>query len=106
MKHLIAVIVIIAIYAGSLLYKDQLLIEEKKIVPLTLNQERKENGTPVNVIDVKVGTLNSYHLISGFLDSNGYLRTEVAREIARSLKQGTKAEVEYKGKIILAKSQI
>ena len=40
MKHLIAVIVIIAIYAGSLLYKDQLLIEEKKIVVQTGNGAR------------------------------------------------------------------
>ena len=98
MRHLIVVVIVMAIYGGSLFYKDSLNQIKSAKEPVTVFSLRKEKGTPVKTYKLTEKTIASYFSVSGFLEENGEITTEIARDIATKIKTGTKAFADLDGK--------
>lgn len=105
MKRLIIVILVLGIYVGGLLYKNQLQIANKGKTPPTISQIRKEKGIPVSSKTVKKASFEQQIRVSGFIDKTGILKAELTRDVIRKIQKSDRpvlelGEKKYRGEFV------
>lgn len=103
MKQLAFLIILLAIYASSLLYKNGINEVNKNKEPVTLYTLRKEKGTPVKVVLASESKIDKYYQVSGFVSRNGTIKTEVPLDVVKELNVNDSAFTKLRGKEIQGK---
>jgi len=103
MKRLIIILLIIGVYIGSLLFKDKLRLAHNAETPPTMGEIREKNGVPIYSSVVTKGDFNQSIKVSGFIDENGSLKTEITREVFLQTKLNNKVFLEIEKKKIQGK---
>lgn len=97
MKNIIGLAIFLALYAGSLVYKNA-KIEEKKgqYIPTTYDLQKK-NGIPVTVEEVQRNKFQEFITITG--KANGTeMKSSVAPLVMRQIRIGTPVKLTMEGK--------
>jgi multidrug efflux pump subunit AcrA (membrane-fusion protein) len=93
MKYLGIGIVLVALYAGSLLWKNQVNeIKNSEYLPTTYELQKK-NGIPDFVTEVKRDKFQHFITITGIFQ-NGLLKSAVAPMVRNQIKTGSRAKLE------------
>lgn len=93
MKYLSIGVVLLALYAGSLLWKNkQIEIKNSAYLPTTYDLQKK-NGIPVFVAEVKKDKFQDFITITGTF-KNGQLKSAVAPMVRNQIRIGARAKLE------------
>lgn len=98
MKRLILIILVLGLYTGSLLIKNKLRLAHNAETPPTMGQLRAEKGIPVYAKTIKKTNFNQMIKVSGFVNENGLLKSEITRDVVSRLSTSNNAYLEYKDK--------
>ena len=100
MRTIIGTVIILALYAGSLIWKNHQIEEKKRAYIPTTYDLQKKSGIPVTVDFVKKGKFQEFITISGNI-VNGSLKSSVAPFVRRQIRIGETARLEINhGKVI------
>lgn len=103
MKNILLAIVILALYAGSLLYKNEQIEEKKRAYIPTTYELQKKNGIPVEVDQARRSKFQEFITITGTAQGSE-LKSSVAPFVRRQISVGAAARLELgPGKIIEGK---
>lgn len=93
MRTMIVAIIILALYGGSLILKNNQIEKSKRAyIPTTYNLQKK-NGIPVTVDQVQKGKFQDFITISGKI-SQGELKSFVAPFVRKQIRVGAGARLE------------
>lgn len=93
MKTIILALVVLALYGGSLIFKNDQIEKSKRVYIPTTYDLQKKNGIPVTVDQVKKGKFQDFITISGKL-TQGELKSSVAPFVRRQIRVGASAKLE------------
>ena len=105
MKRIVIVVLILAIYIGGLLYKNQIQIANKGKTPPTISQIRKEKGIPVTSKVVEKASFEQKIRVSGFINKSGLLKAELTQDVVSKIQKTDNPVLEvnnkkYKGLLV------
>lgn len=93
MRTIILLIVIIALYGGSLIIKNNQIEKSKRAYIPTTYDLQKKNGIPVTVEQVQKGKFQDFITISGKI-SQGELKSSVAPFVRQQIRLGARIKLD------------
>lgn len=103
MKKIVFIVIALGIYAGGLLYKNEIKLAEKSSTPPTMSQIRKEQGIPVHTVKVEKSNFEKKIKISGFVNKNGLLKAELTSDVISKINTTNKASLKFDDKVFLGR---
>ena len=95
MKNAIIVIIILAVYGGSLVFKSHEIERRKSVYIPTTYDLHKKNGIPVTIEEVKRGTFQKFITVTGEISGLEF-KSSVAPFIKHQVRNGSRARLELK----------
>jgi hypothetical protein len=93
MKKIIIVLLIIALYPASLMWKAGVREKRKGLTPPTISDVRSRLGTPVYAITLDQSEFRQETLVSGFFNEEGEIVAQVSPQTSSQLKVGQVARI-------------